>query len=66
LETSLHCSITIEYENKEWQEDLQCNIRLHGSHTLSPRFPIQMTRDSRTQMNVVLDDVGEVKKVFDK
>ncbi len=62
LGTSLGCLITIEYENIEWQEDIQCNIRFHGRHCLSPIFPIQMTRDGRIQMNFVFDDVGEVKK----
>ncbi len=62
METSLGCSITIEHEDTEWQKDIQCNIRFHGSHCLSPMFTIQMIRDSRMQMNFVFDDVGEVKK----
>jgi hypothetical protein len=62
LETSVGCSITIEHENREWHEDIQCNIRFHGSHCLSPIFPIRMIRDGRMQMNFVYEDVGEVNE----
>jgi hypothetical protein len=64
FETSIGCSITIAHENREWYEDIQCNIRFHGSHCLSPIFPIRMTRDSQMQMNFVYEDVGEVT-IFD-
>ncbi|CAF5118405.1 unnamed protein product, partial [Rotaria sp. Silwood1] len=64
LETSLGCSITIEYEKIEWQEDIQCIIRFHGRHCLSPIFPIEITRDDRIQMNVVYKEVGEVNKFY--
>jgi hypothetical protein len=60
LETSIGCLIAIEYEKIEWQKDIQCIIRLHGSHCLSPMFPIEMTKDGRMQMNFGFQDVGEV------
>ena len=66
LESNIACSILIEHENEEWHEDIQCHVRLHGSHCLSPTFTIQMAHDGRMQLNSVLEDVGEVKKiVFD-
>ncbi|CAF4188512.1 unnamed protein product, partial [Rotaria sordida] len=63
LETSLGCSITIEYEKIEWQEDIQCIIRFHGRHCLSSMFPIEITRDGRIQTNFVYKDVGEIMAI---
>ncbi len=64
LETSLGCSITIEYERTAWQEDVHCSVRFHGRHNLSAMFPIEITRDGRMQMNYVFQDVGEVEKLY--
>ena len=66
LETPVGCTVSIEYERIEWQEDIHCNIRFHGRHSLSPMLPIVITRDDRTQMNFVFQDVGEVGRCFDK
>ncbi|CAF1154399.1 unnamed protein product [Adineta ricciae] len=63
LETPLGCTVTIEYERLDWQEDIHCNIRFHGRHSLSPMLPIVITKDSRTQMNFVFQDVGEIMAV---
>lgn len=65
IETSLlQCSIAIEYETNEFKDNLQCNIRFHGSHCLSPVFPLHITSDKRMQMNFEYNDVGEVVDVF--
>ena len=63
LESTIGCSITIEHESEDWDEDIQCNVRLHGSHSLSPMFPIQMARDGPMQLNSVIEDIGEVQEI---
>ncbi|CAF1486918.1 unnamed protein product, partial [Adineta steineri] len=63
LETTLGCSITIEYERIEWKENIHCNIRFHGRHSLSPIFPIEIIRDDRMQMNFVFKDIGEIMAI---
>lgn len=63
LESTIGCSITIEHENEDWDEHIQCNVRLHGSHCLSPMFPIQMTRDGSMQLNSVMEDIGQVQEI---
>jgi hypothetical protein len=62
LETPLGCSVTVEYERLEWQEDARCNLRFHGRHGLSPTFPLAITREGHMQTNFVFDDVGEVRR----
>ncbi|CAF3800670.1 unnamed protein product [Adineta steineri] len=63
LETTLGCSITIVYERIEWKENIHCNIRFHGRHSLSPIFPIEIIRDDRMQMNFVFKDIGEIMAI---
>ncbi|UJR31343.1 hypothetical protein I4U23_018839 [Adineta vaga] len=60
FETPLGCTLTIEYEKIEWQEAIHCHIRFHGRYSLSPMFPVVMTRDGRMQTNFVFQDVGEI------
>ena len=79
LETSLGCSITVEHEKIDGPDDIRCTVRFHGRHStsddsdhsqeflnlgLSPIFPLEISRDGRTQTHLVFQDIGEVKNCF--